>query len=101
MGLGIKKCAMFIMKSVKRQIMEGTELLNLKKHQNVWRKEKLQLLGNIRSGYHQTSGNERKIRKYNLRTRKLLKTKLCARNLIKKINIWEVLVVRYSEAFMK
>ena len=60
MELGIKKCAMFIMKSGKRQIMEGTELLNPKKHQNVWRKEKLQLLGNIRSGYHKRSRNEGK-----------------------------------------
>ena len=30
------------------------------KNQNAWRKEKLQVFGNIRSKHHQTSGNDRK-----------------------------------------
>ena len=38
-----------------------------------------------------------KIKKdYLWRTRKLLETKLCDRNLIKRINTWAVLLVRYS-----
>ena len=35
------------------------------------------------------------------RTRKLLETKLSNRNLIKGINTWAVLLVRYSEPFLK
>ena len=31
-----------------------------RKNQNSWREEKLRIVGNIRSGYHQTSGDERK-----------------------------------------
>ena len=50
---------------------------------NAWRKGNLQMLGNIVSGHHQTSGDERKkIKKeYFRRTRKLLETKICSRNL--------------------
>ena len=36
-----------------------------------------------------------------LRTRKLLKTNLCCRNLIKVINIWTVSLVRYYVPFLK
>ena len=42
-----------------------------------------------------------KIKKEYLRTRKLLETKLCSRNLIKGINTWAVLLVRYSGPFLK
>ena len=43
-----------------------------------------------------------KIKKeYLRRTRKLLETKLYRRNLIKGINIWAVLLVRYSGPFLK
>ena len=33
------------------------------KNQNIWKKGKLQVLGNIRNGHHQTSRDERKNRK--------------------------------------
>ena len=36
-----------------------------------------------------------------MRTRKLLETKLSRRNLIKEINTWAILYVRYSGAFLK
>ena len=36
-----------------------------------------------------------------MRTRKLLETKLCSRNLIKGINIWAVYFVRYSGPYLK
>ena len=36
-----------------------------------------------------------------MRTRKLLKTKLHSRNLIKEINTWVVPLVIYSEPFLK
>ena len=43
-----------------------------------------------------------KIKKeYLRRTRKLLETKLSSRNLIKGINTWAVLLVRYSGPFLK
>ena len=43
-----------------------------------------------------------KIKKEDLRkTRKLLETKLCSRNLIKGINTWDVLLVWYSGPFLK
>ena len=40
-------------------------------------------------------------KEYLRRTRKLLETKLNRRNLIKGINIWAVLLVRYSGPFLK
>ena len=45
---------------------------------------------------------EKKLKKeYIRRTRKLLQTKLCSRNLVKGINAWAVLLVRYSGPFLK
>ena len=45
---------------------------------------------------------KKKVRKeYLKRTRKLLKTKLCRKNLIKGKNTWAVLLVRYFEPFLK
>ena len=44
-----------------------------------------------------TSGDEKRIK----RMRKLLKTKLHCRNLITKINIWAIPLVRYSGPFLK
>ena len=45
---------------------------------------------------------EMKVKKeYIRRTRKLLKTKVCSRNLIKRINTWTVPIVRYSGPFLK
>ena len=40
-------------------------------------------------------------KEYLRRTRKLLETKLCCRNLIKGINTWAVSLVRYSGLFLK
>ena len=40
-------------------------------------------------------------KEYLRRTRKLLETKLCCRNLIKGINTWAVLLVRYSGRFLR
>ena len=68
------------MKSGKRQMTEGIELQN----QNPRRKGNLQILRNIGREHHQTCRDERKFFfKYLRRTRKLLKTKLHSRNLIK------------------
>ena len=40
-------------------------------------------------------------KEYLKRTRKILETKLSSRNLIKGINNWAVLLVRYSGPFLK
>ena len=97
----IEKCAMLIMRSRKRQVKEGIELLNQEKNQNTQRKRNLQVLGNIGIGHHQTTGDEIKIKKvYIRRARKLLQTKLYSRNLIKGINTWAVPFARYSGLFL-
>ena len=57
--------------------------------------------GDIGSWHHQTIGNERKNKEYLKRTRKLLKTKLYYRNLVKGINTWADPLVRYSRPFLK
>ena len=54
MEFGIEKCAMLIIKSRKWQMTEGIKLPNQEKINNV------QIPENIRSGHHQTSGDERK-----------------------------------------
>ena len=81
---------------------EGIEVLNQEKNQNPRRKGNLQILGNIRSGRHQTSGDFKKINKEYLRgTIEQLQTKLPSRNLIKGINTWAVALVRFSGPFFK
>ena len=60
MDFDIENCAVLIMRSGKRQMMEEIELPNQEKNQNAQRKGNLQVLGYIRSGPHQTSGDERK-----------------------------------------
>ena len=61
---------------------EGTELPNQKKKNQNSRGY------NTGSGYHEKSGNEKKLKEdYLWRTRKLLETKLFSRNLIKRTRI--------------
>ena len=72
-------------------------------HQNTRRKGNLQILGHIGSWHHQTTENERKKIKKRLsqKSQKLLETKLFCRNLVKGINTWTVLLVRYSGLFLR
>ena len=73
-----------------------------RKNQNARRKGSLQIFGNIGSGNHQPSVDERKNKKESLgKTREQLETKLHSRNLIKGINIWAVPIVRYPGPFLK
>ena len=95
----IEKCTMLIMKSGKQLMTAGIELPN---KENVRRKGKLQIFGNIGSEHHQTCGDKRKnLKEYLRRTKKLLQTKLHGRNLIKVINTWTVPLVRCSGPFLK
>ena len=57
---GREKYAMLMMKSNKRHMMEEIEIPNQEKSEKNLRKGDLQVLGNIRSGHHQTSGDKRK-----------------------------------------
>ena len=56
-------------------------------NQNTRRKRKLHVLGNIESRYHQTNLCERKKKRIQKKTPKLLETKHCNKNLVKQINI--------------
>ena len=47
MEFGIEKCAMLVMKSGKRHVTGGMELLNQENNQNARRKGKLQILGHL------------------------------------------------------
>ena len=60
---------------------------------NAQRRGNLEVLGNIRSGHDQTSGDERKNKTVS-QTRKLLESKLFSGNLIKVINTWATPLVR-------
>ena len=60
MEFGIEKCAKQIMWSRKWKMMEGIELENQEKIRRENQKGKSQALGNIKSGYHQRSRDERK-----------------------------------------
>ena len=71
----------------------------LRKNENTQRKGKLLFLGKIKSRHLQTSRDRKK--NYIRRTRKFLETKFRKRNLVKVINTWAVLLVRYSELFLK
>ena len=73
MEFGIEKCAILIMKSGKRQIMEGMELLNQERIRTLREKENYKFLRILEIDTIKQVG-------------KLLKTKLCSRNLIKGIN---------------
>ena len=59
MELGVEKCAMLIMRSGKA-IIDWKRTAKSRKNQNVRRKEKLEVLVNIRSGHHQIRRDERK-----------------------------------------
>ena len=78
---------------------------NSGKNQNARRKGNIQVLANIGSGPLQTSDEadtkEKIIKEYVSGTRNLLEIKLYSKNLIKGINIWAVLLARYSGPFLK
>ena len=62
---GIKdwKCSMLIMKKKRKWNSGRNRTTQLEKYQNTWRKRKLQIPGNIRSGYYQGNGDKRKSKK--------------------------------------
>ena len=102
MEFGIEKCAILVMKSGKRHMTDGMELPNHDKIRTLGEKETYKYLGILEADTIKQVEMKDKIQKEYLRiTRKLLETKLSCRNLIKGINSWAVLFVRYSEPFRK
>ena len=69
----------------------GLEQPNLEKIRTLGEKKTYKYLGILESDTTKQEGMKEKIKKeYPRRTRKLLETKLCSRNLIKGINTWAV-----------
>ena len=101
MEFGTETCAMLVMESVKRHLTDGMELPN-QKIRTRGDKETYKYLGILEADTVKQVDMKEKIKKeYLRRTRKLLKTKLCCRNLIKRINTWAVPLIRYSGPFLK
>ena len=102
MEFGVEKCAMFVMKSGKRQLIDEMELPNKDKIKTLAENETHKYLGILEADTIKQAEMKEKIQKeYLRRTRKLLEAKLNSRNLIKGINTWAVPLVRYSGPFLK
>ena len=102
MEFGIKKCAMLVMKSGKRQRTDGMELPNKDKIKTLAENETYKYLGILEADTIKHVEMKEKIQKeYLRRNRKLHETQLNSRNLIKGINTWAVSLVRYSGPFLK
>ena len=101
MEFGIDECAMLVMKSDKRHLTDGMELPNQDKIRTLAEMETDRYVGILEAYTIKHVEMKDKIQKeYYRRTRKLLETKLSSWNLIKGINTWDVLLVRYSGSFL-
>ena len=102
MKFGIGKCALIVMKSGKRHLIDGIELSNQDKIRTLVENETYKYLGILEADTIKQVKMKDKIQnEYLRRTRKLLETKLSNRNLIKGINTWAAALVRYSGPFLK
>ena len=89
------------MKSGKRHLTNGMELPNQDKIRTQGAKETNKYLDILEADRIKQVEMKERTKKDNLRrTRKLLKTKLSGKNLIKGINTLAVLLVRYSGPFL-
>ena len=102
MEFGIEKCAMLVMKSGKRHLIDGMKRPNQDKIKTLADNETYKYLGILEADTIKQVQMKEKIHKeYLRRTRKLLETKLSSRNFTKRINNWAVPLVRYSGPFLK
>ena len=102
MEFGVEKCAMLVMTSGKRHLIEGVELQNQIVIRTLGGKETYKYSGILEADTIKQVEMKEKIKKeYLRRTRKLLETKIYSRNLVKGINNWAVPLIRYSEPFLK
>ena len=84
MEFGMEKCAILVMKSVKRHLTDGIELPNQDKVRTLAENETYKYLGILKADTIKQVEMKYRIQKeYLMRTRKLLETKLSSRNLIK------------------
>ena len=91
---------MLVMKSGKRRT-DGMKLPNQDKIRMLREKETYNYLGILEPDTIKQAEMKEKIKnEYLRRTRKLIETKLCSRNLIKGINTWAVTFVKYSGPFL-
>ena len=100
MEFGVEKCAMLVMKSGKRYLTGRMEQPSQDKIRTLREKETYKYLGILEAGTIIQVEMKYKIKKEYLR-RKLLKTKLSSRNLIKGINAWAVLFLKWSREELK
>ena len=90
------------MKWGKQHQTDGMELSNKDKIRTLRENQTYKYLGILESDTIKHVEMKDKIKKeYRKRSRKLLESKLSNRNLIKIINTWAVLLVRYSGPFLK
>ena len=102
MEFGIEKCATLVMKSGKRHLKDGMELPNRDQIRTLGGKETYKYLVILVADTIKQVEMKEKIKKeYLRRTRKLLETKLCSKNLTKEIDTWAVSFIRYSGPFLK
>ena len=86
----------------KRYLADGLELPNQDKITTLGEKGTYKYLGILEPiTIKQVEMKEKNEKEYLRRAKKLLRTKLYSRNLIKRINIWAVLLERYSGPFLK
>ena len=95
MEFGIEKYAMLVMKSGKQYTTDWIELPNQDKIRTLGENETYKYLGILEIDTIKQVQMKDKIQKdYLMRTRKLLETKLSCRNDIKRINSWDVPLIR-------
>ena len=83
-------------------ISDGMELPNQEKIRTLGEKETYKYLGIMEGdSIKQVKMKEKITKEYLKRITKLLETKLCSRNFIKRINTWTVLLEKYSGLFFK
>ena len=99
-GIWHRKCPKLVMKS--GILCDKMELPSQDKIRKLGEKETYKYLGILEADTVKQEKMKDKIKKeYLRRTRKLLVTKLCSRNLIKRINTWAVPLVRYLGPLLK
>ena len=91
MEFSIEKCAILVIKSGKRHQTDRIELQNQDKIRTLGEKKTYKYLSILEADIIKQVKMKEKIKKgYLRRTRKLLETKLCSRNLTKGMNTWVV-----------
>ena len=101
MQFGINKCAMLLMKKGKIVNPDGIKLTNDKVIKLLEEGESYSYLAVLEADEMMVNEMMNKVKKvYYRRVRKVLETKFNSGNVLKAINTWVVLVVRYSAAFL-